>query len=103
MQTKPDIFVVKVASYLESEAVAEMRKNLKANGQSFAKWQKEIIAECKWAFDTWGLSTLPSRDSFEVRFATLEQAEQAVKGLEPEIRLYVTAATLTPIQLAGIL
>ena len=80
------IYVVKVASYQESETVANVKAQLKANGSSFFQWQKEIIGECRWAFDSWGLKLPKSRDGFEIRFASIEDAETAIKGLEPEIR-----------------
>jgi len=97
IKTGPTIHVVKVASYLEREAVANVKAQLKANGHSFAQWQKEIIGECRWAFDSWGLKLPKSRDEFEIRFESLEDAETAIKGLEPEIKQYVKVATMMPV------
>jgi hypothetical protein len=98
IKTGPTIHVVKVASYLGvREAVANVKAQLKANGHSFAQWQKEIIEECRWAFDSWGLKLPKSRDEFEIRFASAEDAETAIKGLEPEIRQYVKVATMMPV------
>jgi hypothetical protein len=97
IKTGPTIHVVKVASYQESEAVANVKAQLKANGSSFYQWQKEIIGECRWAFDSWGLKLPKSRDEFEIRFASIEDAETAIKGLEPEIRQYVKVATMMPV------
>jgi hypothetical protein len=92
-----DTFVVKVASYFESKAVAEAKFTVAASGYSFAQWQKHIIYKCRLAFDSQGLQLPKSRDAFEVRFASLEDAETALKGLKPEVRQYVKATTLTPV------
>jgi hypothetical protein len=44
------------------------------------------------AFDSWGLKLPKSRHEFEIRFASIEDAETAIKGLEPEIRQYLKVA-----------
>ena len=98
-----DIFVIKVAADFESDDVAAMKAQLKANGQSYSAWRKQIIEECKWAFDTWGLKLPKSRDSFEIAFNSIEDADKAMRGLEPEIRRYVRTAVITPISFGGIL
>ena len=97
IKTGSTIHVVKVASYQESEAVANVKAKLKANGSSFYQWKKEIIGECSWAFNSYGLKLPKSRDELEIRFASAEDAETAIKSLEPEIRQYVKVATMMPV------
>ena len=97
IKTGRELHVVKIPSKYESDDIAEVIAKLKYDAKSYAQWRKEIMDECRWAFNTWGLKLAQSRDSYEIAFHSLEEAEQAVAGLEPEIRRYVKAVTVTPI------
>jgi len=103
IKTGRDLYVVKILSKYESDDIAEVIAKLKHDAKSYSQWRREIMEECLWAFQAWGLKLAKSRDSYEIAFHSLEEAEQAVAGLEPEIRRYVKAVTLTPVSFGGII